>query len=139
MQRSRTDGFTRRRGLASALSLLVLSIASALPGGGRAEPASAGSAPLSRERLERVGDFVRKEIATGTMPGAVILIQQHGRLAPGAKEIARPEVQKQLIQGEMYGQKLQQLLNELNRLAPTDPTAKKIVDDFRAQVNGARR
>jgi CubicO group peptidase (beta-lactamase class C family) len=79
MGRSRTEGFTRRRGLASALSLLVLAIAAALPAGGRAEPASPSAAPLSRERLERVGDFIRKEIAAGTIPGAVILIQQHGR------------------------------------------------------------
>ena len=77
MQRSSTEGFTRRRGLALALLPLVLAIA--LPGGGRAEPAPAGSATLSPERLARVGDFVRKEIAAGTMPGAVILIQQHGR------------------------------------------------------------
>jgi CubicO group peptidase (beta-lactamase class C family) len=79
MKRSRTEGFTRRRGLASALSLLVLAIAAGWPGGGGAEPASPAAAPLSRERLERVGDFIRREIAAGTMPGAVILIQQHGR------------------------------------------------------------
>ena len=34
---------------------------------------------LSRAKLERVGDFIRQEIAAGTMPGAIILIQQHGR------------------------------------------------------------
>lgn len=79
MKRSSTEGFTRRRGLALALLPLVLAMAVALPGGGRAEPASPGSASLSRERLARVGDFIRKEIAAGTIPGAVILIQQHGR------------------------------------------------------------
>jgi hypothetical protein len=29
--------------------------------------------------LQRIGDFVRQEIAAGKMLGAIILIQQHGR------------------------------------------------------------
>lgn len=78
MKRWGTEGLTRRRGLASALSLLVLAIAAGWPSGGSAESASPAAAPLSRERLERVSDFIRKEIAAGTIPGAVILIQQHG-------------------------------------------------------------
>jgi len=36
------------------------------------------SASLSRAKVERVGDYVRNEIATGKIPGAVILVQQHG-------------------------------------------------------------
>jgi CubicO group peptidase (beta-lactamase class C family) len=79
MKRWRTEGFTRRRGLAAALSLLVLAIAAGLPSGGSAQSASPASASFSRERLERVGVYIRNEIAAGTMPGAVILIQQHGR------------------------------------------------------------
>ncbi len=67
----------RRRGLASTLSALVLAIAAGWTGGGSAQTAPPGN--FSRERLERVGDFIRSEIAAGTMPGAVILIQQHGR------------------------------------------------------------
>ncbi len=31
-----------------------------------------------RAKWQRVGDFIRQEIATGHMPGAVILVQQHG-------------------------------------------------------------
>ena len=31
-----------------------------------------------RRRLERVGDYIRNEIATGKIPGAILLIQQHG-------------------------------------------------------------
>ena len=34
---------------------------------------------FSREKLERVGDYIRNEIATGKIPGAVMLIQQHGQ------------------------------------------------------------
>ena len=79
MKRSRTEGVTRRRGLAAALSLLVLAIAAGRPSGGSAQSSASASASFSRQRLERVGDYIRSEIAAGTMPGAVILIQQHGR------------------------------------------------------------
>ena len=34
---------------------------------------------FSPARLERVGDYLRNEIATGKIPGAIILIQQHGQ------------------------------------------------------------
>ncbi len=68
----------------------------------------------------------------------VSLVEQHNRLAPGAKEVAKPEVQSQLIQAEMFGQKLKALAGEIVNLAPTDPTAKKIQDDFRIQFNGPR-
>src|SRR4029077_5415499 len=34
---------------------------------------------FSREGLDRVGDYIRKEIATGKIPGAILLIQQHGK------------------------------------------------------------
>jgi CubicO group peptidase (beta-lactamase class C family) len=78
MKRSRTEGLTPRWGLASSLSLLVLAI-TAWPNGASAQSASPALASFSREKLLRVGDFIRNEIAAGTMPGAVILIQQHGR------------------------------------------------------------
>ena len=40
-----------------------------LPVGGR----------LNSEKLAKVGDFFRNEVATGKIPGAIILIQQHGK------------------------------------------------------------
>src|SRR6202023_2833677 len=40
---------------------------------------SPGSASFSTEKLARVGDYIRNEIATGEIPGAIMLIQQHGR------------------------------------------------------------
>ncbi len=79
MKRWRIDGIWRRRGLAAALALLSAAIFLGQPDAGSAEPASPVSADLSRERLERVGDLMRNEIAAGSMPGAVVLIQQHGR------------------------------------------------------------
>src|ERR1700730_2371144 len=78
MKRWRTDGFTRRGSLAATLALLVIAIVVGPPGAGCAEPASPLPASLSRAKLQRVGDYIRNEIATGKIPGAVVLIQQHG-------------------------------------------------------------
>jgi CubicO group peptidase (beta-lactamase class C family) len=51
--------------------------------GGWAEPGAAQSAAkgpvLSRAKLDRAGEFLRNEIAAGKVPGAVLLIQQHGQ------------------------------------------------------------
>src|SRR3954453_7465843 len=78
MKRPRTDCCNA----AAIFVLLIVSIALGWPDGGRAEqplPATSNlSRTLSREKLERVGDYIRPEIAAGTIPGAVILIQQHG-------------------------------------------------------------
>ena len=76
MKRWRTDGWLRRA--AAALALLTVAIAVGRPDGACAEPPLSVAASLSRTKLERVGDYVRNEIATGKIPGAVILVQQHG-------------------------------------------------------------
>ena len=68
----------RRRGAAS-LALLLLAIAIGRPGTGQAESPSTVAASFSREKLQRVGDYIRNEIVAGKIPGAVILIQQHGQ------------------------------------------------------------
>lgn len=34
---------------------------------------------FSREGLDRIGDYIHNEVATGKIPGAILLIQQHGR------------------------------------------------------------
>src|SRR5580704_4452701 len=78
MRRWRIDGFVRRRG-AATLALLLLAIAVGQPGAGQAESPSTVAASFSPEKLARVGDYIRNEIAAGKIPGAVILIQQHGR------------------------------------------------------------
>jgi CubicO group peptidase (beta-lactamase class C family) len=79
MKRWRTEGLTRRCYVAAALALLVVAIAVGRPGAGRAESPLAASSSFSPEKLTRVGDYIRNEIATGKIPGAVLLIQQHGR------------------------------------------------------------
>src|SRR6202795_3992555 len=79
MKRWRTDGFGRRRDVAAALALLIVAIAVGPPRAGRAESPFPASSSFSPEKLARVGDYIRNEIATGKIPGAIILIQQHGR------------------------------------------------------------
>jgi CubicO group peptidase (beta-lactamase class C family) len=78
MKRWRTDGFARRRAAVAALALLIVAIAVGPPDAGSAESPSPGSASFSPEKLAGVGDYIRNEIATGKIPGAIMLIQQHG-------------------------------------------------------------
>jgi CubicO group peptidase (beta-lactamase class C family) len=78
MTRRRTDGCKRRCSAAAMFVLLIVSIAIGWPVRGRAEQPLPASPTLSHEKLEHVGDYIRQEIAAGTIPGAVILIQQHG-------------------------------------------------------------
>src|SRR3984957_3232986 len=75
MKRWRTDGSTRRV-VAAGLALLVVAFAG--PDVSRAESPSPVPASFSEEKLGRVGDYLRNEIATGKIPGAVLLIQQYG-------------------------------------------------------------
>ncbi len=80
MKRWRTDGFKRRGGLA-APALLIFAIIVGWPDAGCAESPLPVSASFSRAKLERVGDYIRNEIATGKIPGAILLIEQHGKPA----------------------------------------------------------
>jgi CubicO group peptidase (beta-lactamase class C family) len=79
MRRWRTDGFVRRRCVAAALALLVGAVVVGQQNADNAESQSSAPASFSREKLARAGDYIRNEIATGKIPGAVLLIQQHGR------------------------------------------------------------
>src|ERR1700743_205241 len=63
----------RRRG-APSLWLLVLAAGSAC-----AEQPGAAPRRFSAEGLAKVSDYVRNEVATGKIPGAILLIQQHGK------------------------------------------------------------
>jgi CubicO group peptidase (beta-lactamase class C family) len=77
MRRWRTDGCSRRTCLAAA-ALLVAAVAVGRPNPGRTETPSGAAAGFSPHGLLRVGDYLRQEIAAGKIPGAVLLIQQHG-------------------------------------------------------------
>ena len=76
MKRWRTDGFVRRCLVAAALAVFL---AAGWPLDGRAEPRAPLAATLSRADLDRIGDVIRNEVATRKIPGAVLLIQQHGK------------------------------------------------------------
>src|SRR5437660_3784085 len=45
----------------------------------RAEPKAPNAPTFSRAALDRIVDYVRNEVTTGKIPGAVLLIQQHGK------------------------------------------------------------
>jgi CubicO group peptidase (beta-lactamase class C family) len=79
MRRWRTEVFVRRRCVAAALALLVGAVVVGQQNAGNAETQPSAPASFSREKLARVGDYIRNEIATGKIPGAVMLIQQHGQ------------------------------------------------------------
>lgn len=76
MKRWRTDGAARRALVAAALAVFFL--------GGSPHALGSEKAPdaptFSRAALDRIGDYVRNEISEGKIPGAVLLIQQHGKL-----------------------------------------------------------
>src|SRR5216683_1224953 len=76
MKRWRTDDLTRRAFVA-ALAFLF----GALGGSDSAQAKSPTPdvRSFSPEGLARVGDYFRNEVATGKIPGAVVLIQQHGK------------------------------------------------------------
>lgn len=58
---------------------LILAFLGGLPDRAQAEPKTTEAPTFSRAALARIGDYVRNEVATGMIPGAVLLIQQHGK------------------------------------------------------------
>jgi len=74
MKRWRTDGFAGRIGAALAL----VALASGLSAAALAEQPAVISSSFSPAKLERVSDYMRNEVATGKIPGAIVLIEQHG-------------------------------------------------------------
>ena len=64
---------------AAVVALALLGTVGAAPVSARAEAPLAVASGFSQEKLKRVGDYVRNEITSGKIPGAVVLIQQHGK------------------------------------------------------------
>jgi CubicO group peptidase (beta-lactamase class C family) len=71
----RTD-FPRSR---FAAALAVGALVAGWPVAGRAESPQAVSSSFAPDKLVHVGNYIRNEIATGKIPGAILLIQEHGR------------------------------------------------------------
>jgi CubicO group peptidase (beta-lactamase class C family) len=65
--------------LAAAPALLLAAVVTGWPVASRAESPLAAPSTFSPDKLKRVGDYIRNEIATGKIPGAILLIQQHGK------------------------------------------------------------
>jgi len=76
MDPSRTG---RRVQLKAAATLLALFFIAIAPGAVCAEAPIAVSDGFSQTGLSRVRKYMQNEISTGKIPGAVVLIQQHGR------------------------------------------------------------
>jgi CubicO group peptidase (beta-lactamase class C family) len=65
---------------AAVVALLIGAVIESVPPAGLAEPPVARAArQFSAAKVERVGDYLSSEIAVGKIPGAVILVQQHGK------------------------------------------------------------
>jgi len=89
MKRWRTEAVAHaQRGLAFAL---LLAWCAAWPLVGNAESRTPAR-DFVASKLDRVGNYVRDEVATGRIPGAVVLIQQHGKpvytQSFGARDVA---------------------------------------------------
>jgi CubicO group peptidase (beta-lactamase class C family) len=78
MKRWRTDGLERRAVIA-ALAFLLGAVAPGWRGGAQAESPAPAAHSFSPDGLARVGDYIRNEIASAKIPGAILLIQQHGK------------------------------------------------------------
>jgi CubicO group peptidase (beta-lactamase class C family) len=77
MKRWRTDGAASRLWVAAAIAVWSGAIVAGTRYEARAEALASRS--FSRAGLDRVGDYVKNEIAGGKIPGAIVLIQQHGK------------------------------------------------------------
>jgi CubicO group peptidase (beta-lactamase class C family) len=75
----KTDRLPRRALLAAALAFSLCAIASAWPDAIRAKSPTPAARNFSAEGLAKVADYIRNEIASAKIPGAILLIQQHGR------------------------------------------------------------
>jgi CubicO group peptidase (beta-lactamase class C family) len=64
------------RSLCCGALLTIAAVASVSAEGTFDIPAGAHFNP---QKLERVGDYLRNQVATGKIPGAILLIQQHGK------------------------------------------------------------
>ena len=80
MRRWRTDG-AGLCGLAAALAVALCAVILASPARVSAEPPVATRTGFSAEGLKRVGAYLQNEVDSGKIPGAIILIQQHGKAA----------------------------------------------------------
>lgn len=70
---------TQFLGLRPLLCGLVLVVATALPARAEGTYEIPAGAHFNPDKLAKVGEFFKNEVATGKIPGAIVLIQQHGK------------------------------------------------------------
>src|SRR5437764_591529 len=75
----KTDRVRRRDLIVAALAISLGAIALGGRDTASAESPASAARSFSPEGFSRVGDYIRNEIASGKIPGAVLLIQQHGK------------------------------------------------------------
>ncbi len=78
MKRWRTDGAASRLWIAAAIAVWSSAIVVGTPRQANAEFTAPASRDFSRAGLDKFGDYIKNEIASGKIPGAIVLIQQHG-------------------------------------------------------------
>jgi CubicO group peptidase (beta-lactamase class C family) len=69
----------RKSGLASGLARTMLAASIVIWTAAAAQDRAPAAQTPSPDRLERITEFFNNEVATGRLPGAVVLIQQHGK------------------------------------------------------------
>ena len=77
MTRWKIDDASRRWLMAAVVALATLVAAAAVPG--KAEQPASAAPTFSPASLDRIGDYIRSEIAALKIPGGTLLIQQHGK------------------------------------------------------------
>ena len=68
-----------RHGLRALVCGALLTLAATPPAGAEGTFDIPAGARFNQAKLAKVGEFFRNEVATGKIPGAVVLIQQHGK------------------------------------------------------------
>jgi CubicO group peptidase (beta-lactamase class C family) len=68
-----------RHGLRSVFCGALLTVAAASSAAAEGTFDIPPGAHFNPQRLEKIGEFFRNEVATGKIPGAILLIQQHGK------------------------------------------------------------
>ena len=120
-----------RRAFLAALVVLV-----GLAAGAKAGSGERTARTLSAEGLAKVSDYIRNEVATGTIPGAILLLQQHGRPVYyqefGVRDVATKMPMSADTIFRLYSMSkpitsvMAMMLVEEGRLALEDPVAKYI-------------
>ena len=66
-------------GLCALIGGALLALVSMPPAGAEGTFDIPPGSHFNPQKLEKIGEFFRNEVATGKIPGAILLIQQHGK------------------------------------------------------------